>query len=67
MTYNEATKNHTGVKSDTNHESNTRMYAVNGSDSCPVNSLRFYLCKLNPESDLLFQQARNRVLATDNV
>ena len=43
MTYNEATKNHPGVKSDTNHESKTRMYAVNGSDSCPVNSLRLYL------------------------
>ena len=67
MTYNEATKNHPGVKSDTNHESKPRMYAVNGSDSCPVNSLRLYLSKLNPESELLFQQARNRVLATDNV
>ena len=30
MTYNEATKNHPGVKSDTNHDSKTRMYAVNG-------------------------------------
>ena len=36
MTYNEATKNHPGVKSDTNHESKTMMYAVNGgSDSAP--------------------------------
>ena len=57
MTYNEATKN------DTNHESKTRMYAVVRKESCPVKFLKLYLSKRNPESDLLYQQARNRVLS----
>ena len=67
MSYNEATKNHPGVKSDSNHESKTRMYAVNGSASCPVSSLKLYLSKLHPESEFLFQQARNRIQTTDDV
>ena len=67
MAYNEATKNHPGNKSDTNHESKTRMYATDGSETCPVQSLKLYLSKLHPKSDLLFQQARNRVLSTDDV
>ena len=43
------------------------MYAVNGSASCPVNSLKLYLSKLHPESEFLFQQARNHLQTTDDV
>ena len=67
MSYNEATKNHPGVKSDSNHESKTLMYAVNSSASRPVNSMKLYLSKLHPESEFLFQQARNRIQTTDDV
>ena len=66
MGYNEATKNHPGLKGDTK-DSKPRMYAVNGSESCSVTSLKMYLCKLNPGSDIFFQQARNKVSDSDEV
>ena len=66
MGYNEATKNHPGLKGDTK-DSKPRMYAVDGSESCPVTSLKMYLSKLNPGSDIFFQHARNKVSDSDEV
>ncbi|VDI49286.1 Hypothetical predicted protein [Mytilus galloprovincialis] len=55
MIYNEADKTHHGVDSHKNrHE--VRMYEKSEDKNCPVASLDFYLSKLSPKCDALFQQ-----------
>ena len=66
MRYNESTKNHKGDNlKDKDFESKPRMYA-NGSNSCPITSLKKYLEKRNSDSDHLFQQPRPKVTELDS-
>ena len=61
LTYNEATKNHTGDNlKDKDFESHPRMYATNDA-TCPIKSLRLYLAKRNTSNDIFFQQPRTKL------
>ncbi|XP_071162166.1 uncharacterized protein [Mytilus edulis] len=55
MTYNEANKTHHGVDSHENHQE-VRMYEKSGDENCPVSSFDFYVSKLSPKCNALFQQ-----------
>ncbi|VDI35764.1 Hypothetical predicted protein [Mytilus galloprovincialis] len=55
MTYNEANKTHHGVDSHENRQE-VRMYEKSGDENCPVASFDFYVSKLSPKCNALFQQ-----------
>ena len=52
------TKNHQGGLSDTEDESDAKIFAVPESARCPVKTIKNYLSHLNPKLDCLFQRPR---------
>ena len=67
MTFNEATKTHTGDNlKDKDFEHKPRMYAT-AQENCPILSLKKYMQKRNPENYYLFQQPRPNVIEEDEV
>ena len=54
-----STKNHQGGLGDSEDESDAKIFAVAGSQRCPVKTIRNYLDHLNPSSDALFQKPRD--------
>ncbi len=54
LSYHESTKNHQTIEE---NPTKPRMYA-NGLITCPVNSLKLLLCKLDPMCDTLFTKSR---------
>ena len=60
MAYNEADKTHHGVDSRESLK-DTRMYAMTGSELCPVQSLTLYLSKRNSKNDAFFQRPLTNV------
>ena len=54
-----ATKNHQGGLSDTEDESDAKIFAVPESPRCPVKTIKNYLSHLNLKSDCLFQRPRD--------
>ena len=51
-----STKNHQGGLGDSEDESDAKIFAVAGSQRCPVKTIKNYLDHLNPSSDVLFQK-----------
>lgn len=49
----------TSADADDEVESDTKIFAVPGSERCPVNTLKNYLAHLNPTSDVLFQRPKD--------
>ncbi|XP_034020262.1 uncharacterized protein LOC117504829 isoform X2 [Thalassophryne amazonica] len=66
MRYSKATKNHLvdNLKGD-DFESKPRMYAIENSLRCPVQSLKKYLEKRNPANNIFFQKAKVKVNTED--
>lgn len=62
LAYHESSKNHPGGFKNTN-DPVKKMYATGG-PNCPVNALKVYLNKLNPESDALYQRPVSAVCVT---
>ena len=54
-----STKNHQGGLGDSENESDANIFAVAGSQRCPVKTNKNYLDHLNPSSDALFQKPRD--------
>lgn len=54
-----STKNHQGGIDDSEDESDGKIFAVEDSPRCPVQTIRNYLSHLNPASDVLFQRPRD--------
>ncbi|XP_034045003.1 activating transcription factor 7-interacting protein 1 isoform X2 [Thalassophryne amazonica] len=66
MRCNEATKNHQGDNlKDDDFESKPRMYAIENSSRCPVQSLKKYLEKRNPANNVFFQKAKAKINTED--
>lgn len=62
----EVTKNHQGMLSSEQDNKTVRMYATH-TELCPVNSVRKYLSKRNPECPALFQTPRNSFMEFESV
>ena len=54
-----STKNHQGGLGDSEDESDAKIFAVAGSQRCPVKTIKNYLDHLNPMSEALFQKPRD--------
>ena len=65
MTFNEATKNHSGDTSDLDYEK-PRMYG-NSTSMCPIRSYKRYIGYLNPANEWLWQSPKNLKDINSNV
>ena len=54
-----STKNHQGGLGDSEDEYDAKIFAVAGSQRCPVKTIKIYQDHLNPSSDALFQKPRD--------
>jgi len=54
-----STKNHQGGLHDHEDDSDRKIFALEDSPTCPVQTIRNYLSHLNPVCEFLFQRPRN--------